>query len=94
MDPLQPAVAGEIAQVAPDRVLGGAEFLGEGLRDDLPVGRQATQDELLALGRQHDCMNVHEYARKCTTMRHEESAMTTDNPSLHAQDAGSPVRVI
>ena len=47
---LDEALGGELAQVAPDRVLGDAELLDQARGDDLAVARERVEDRLAALG--------------------------------------------
>ena len=53
MDPLQQALARQLAQVAPDGVLGQAELPADVLGDDTAVASQDLQDMSLALSGQH-----------------------------------------
>ena len=64
MHALDEALRGELAEVAPDRVLGHAELLDEARGDDLAVARERVEDRLAALGAEEgraarSCMFVH-----------------------------------
>ena len=68
---LQAALGGQLAQVAPHGVFRDAQLFAEGLGHDLAVLPQAVEQELFALGGQHErldkeiariCMFVHDIA--------------------------------
>jgi hypothetical protein len=59
MHALKQAFGRKRAQIAPDGVFRQAEFGTQRGRHDLPVGLEPSQDELLALFRQHGS-SVHE----------------------------------
>ena len=69
MDAVQPALGGELAQVAPDGVLGEVELGGELLGDDPALGPEGGEDQVLALGGEHGVtLHLHESACFCTIL--------------------------
>ncbi|GDY34551.1 hypothetical protein ACINB_04430 [Acidovorax sp. NB1] len=69
MHTLQAALGGQLAQVAPHGVFRDAQLLAEGLGHDLAVLLKSSEQELFALGGQHEwldkviarnCMFVHD----------------------------------
>ena len=71
---LHEPLGGELAQVAPDRVLGHAQLVDEPRGDDLAVAVQDREDRLPALGGEkplaaRSCMDVHGTAWLCAGRR-------------------------
>ena len=70
MDALDEPLGGELAQVAPDGVLGHAELLHEARGDDLAVARERVEDGLAALGGEErgGCTFMHGSAWYCVDL--------------------------
>jgi hypothetical protein len=76
VDALHEAVGGQLAQVAPDRVLRHAELRGQARGNDLAVAAQRLEDRLAALrGEKLDgCTFLHERAWYCMVTRASAAA--------------------
>ena len=59
---LQLACCGELAQIAPNSVLGQLELATDVLRDDLSVRLQDLENEIFALFREHATNSMHEFS--------------------------------
>jgi nudix-type nucleoside diphosphatase (YffH/AdpP family) len=104
MHPPQPAGRRELAQVAPEGVLGGAEFDRQLARDEAAFGGEALEQEFLALGREHALgpppatmirrpALLHEIARNCTSSY--TASMTRHTQTLPVDAAPAPrVRIL
>ena len=77
MDPLDEPLGGELAQVAPDRVLGHVQVIHEAGGDDLAVALQRVEDRLAALGREErrGCTVMHACAWYCVDVPGAQSTM-------------------
>ena len=87
VDALDEALGGELAQVAPDGVLGDAELLDEARGDDLPVARERVEDRLAALGAEQggaarSCTIVHGTAWLCRGQSKMRMTATTVPPTI------------
>jgi hypothetical protein len=69
VDALDEPLGGELAQVAPDRVLRDAEVLDQAGGHDLPLPREQLEDRAAALGAEEGCTFLHERAGYCVVLR-------------------------